>query len=88
MFVSFCWRFCPHCDWHQNFTGTVIGTGAMLAEESTITGAVPSFVVDPFGTADLAPTSSCLLANVMPRDQASPELLQRLLEAFTNLDSP
>ena len=73
-------------------TGTVIGTGAMLAEESTITGAVPSFAWwTPSGRRtwrfDKFVTS---LQTVMARrgQVPSPEMLQRLREAFTNLDTP
>ena len=72
-------------------TGTVIGTGAMLAEESTITGAVPSFAWwTPSGRRtwrfDKFVTS---LQTVMARrgQVPSPEMLQRLREAFTNLDT-
>ncbi|HCD29162.1 MAG TPA: hypothetical protein DEQ73_01005 [Phycisphaerales bacterium] len=73
-------------------TGTVIGTGAMLAEESTITGAVPSFAWwTPSGRRtwrfDKFVTS---LQTVMARrgQVPSPEMLQRLRDAFTNLDTP
>ena len=73
-------------------TGTVIGTGAMLAEESTITGAVPSFAWwAPSGRRtwrfDKFVTS---LQTVMARrgQVPSPEMLQRLRDAFTNLDTP
>ena len=73
-------------------TGTVIGTGAMLAEESTITGAVPSFAWwTPSGRRtwrfDKFVTS---LQTVMARrgQVPSPEMLQRLRDAFTNLDAP
>ena len=73
-------------------TGTVIGTGAMLAEESTITGAVPSFAWwTPSGrrTWRFDKFVSSLQTVMARRDQVpSPELLQRLQEAFTNLDSP
>ena len=72
-------------------TGTVIGTGAMLAEESTITGAVPSFAWwTPSGRRtwrfDKFVTS---LQTVMARrgQVPSPEMLQRLRDAFTNLDT-
>ena len=73
-------------------TGTVIGTGAMLAEESTITGAVPSFAWwTPSGRRtwrfDKFVTS---LQTVMARRGQVPssEMLQRLRDAFTNLDTP
>ena len=73
-------------------TGTVIGTGAMLAEESTITGAVPSFAWwTPSGrrTWRFDKFVSSLEIVMARRDQVpSPELLQRLREAFTHLDSP
>ena len=73
-------------------TGTVIGTGAMLAEESTITGSVPSFAWwTPSGrrTWRFDKFVSSLKTVMARRDQVpSPELLQRLREAFTHLDSP
>tara|TARA_X000000950_G_C13478153_1_gene482584 strand:+ start:170 stop:580 length:411 start_codon:yes stop_codon:yes gene_type:complete len=73
-------------------TGTVIGTGAMLAEESTITGAVPSFAWwTPSGrrTWRFDKFVTSLQTAMARRDQVpSAELLQRLREAFTHLNSP
>ncbi len=73
-------------------TGTVIGTGAMLAEESTITGAVPSFAWwTPSGrrTWRFDKFVNSLQTVMARRGQVpSPEMLQRLRDAFTNLDAP
>ena len=73
-------------------TGAVIGTGAMLAEESTITGAVPSFAWwTPSGrrTWRFDKFVTSLESMMSRRDQVpSPQLLQRLRDAFTNLDTP
>ena len=73
-------------------TGTVIGTGAMLAEESTITGAVPSFAWwTPSGrrTWRFDKFVNSLQTVMARRGQVpSPEMLQRLRDVFTNLDTP
>ena len=73
-------------------TGTVIGTGAMLAEESTISGAVPSFAWwTPSGrrTWRFDKFVTSLQTAMARRDQTpSAQLLQRLRDAFTHLDSP